>query len=76
MVKRLFVIDMESINPSPTAPLPTPPLPIFPNPEDGMLMTWENAVTETKVHESKNKGKNACCGARRFMNPTPEGTGL
>jgi hypothetical protein len=76
IVKRLFVIDMESINPSPIGLLGIPTVPIFPKPEDGMLMTWENAMHETKMHERKNRGKKARCAARRFMDPTPEGTGM
>jgi hypothetical protein len=66
---------MESINPSPVGLLEIPPVPIFPKPEDGMLMTWENAAHGTSMHERKNRGKNACA-ARGFMDPTPEGTGM
>jgi hypothetical protein len=76
IVKRLFVIDIESINPSPIGLPPTPPLPIFPKPDDGMLMTWENAVHETTMHNRKNRGTKACCAAQRFMKLTPEGTGM
>jgi hypothetical protein len=47
------------INPIPTAPLdtPIPELPMLPNPDDGTLITWPDAVhaakTSTKIDDWK-----------------------